>query len=133
MRSRILCQRLRMGSALLIGSLLASFTFAQSQNPFQRLPNALNKAAQSLKTPAQTPDQPSQPQSQPQSQTAQPQSSSSSPDAPTQLASGGTAAPWTPPADTSAAPAGPLDPAKLPDVGGVHIGESSTEVSPKAI
>jgi hypothetical protein len=58
--------------ALLIGSLLASFTLAQSQNPFQGLQNALNKAAQSLKTPPQTPNQPSQPQSQPQSQTAQP-------------------------------------------------------------
>jgi hypothetical protein len=124
MRSRILCQRLRTGSALLIGSLLASFTLAQSQNPFQGLQNALNKAAQSLKTPTQTPNQASQSQS----QAGQPQSSSNPPSAPTQLASGGAAAPWTPPTDTPTAPAGPLDPAKLPDVGGIHIGAPSTEV-----
>ena len=36
--------------------------------------------------------------------------------------------PWTPPAATAPAAAVPLDPAKLPDVGGVHIGASSTEV-----
>jgi hypothetical protein len=36
--------------------------------------------------------------------------------------------PWTPPAATPPAAAGPLDPAKLPDVGGVHIGASSAEV-----
>lgn len=39
-----------------------------------------------------------------------------------------TSEPWTPPAATAPAAAGPLDPAKLPDVGGVHIGASSTEV-----
>jgi hypothetical protein len=128
MHRQILKSSLLKGSALLIGSLLASFTLAQSQNPFQGLQNALTKAAQSLKTPAQTPNQPSQPQSQPQSQTAQPQSSSTPPVAPTQLASGGTAAAWTPPSDTPTAPAGPLDPATLPDVGGVHIGALSTEV-----
>jgi hypothetical protein len=124
MRSRILCQHLRMGSALLIGSLLASFTLAQSQNPFQGLQNTLNKAVQSLKTPAQTPNPPSQPPSQATSS----QSSSNPSSAPTQIASSGTAAPWTPPSDTPTSPAGPLDPAKLPDVGGVHIGASSTEV-----
>jgi len=36
--------------------------------------------------------------------------------------------PWTPPSAAPAAPAGSLDPAHLPDVGGVHIGQSSTEV-----
>jgi hypothetical protein len=111
-----------MGSVLLIGSLAASLTVAQPQNPFQALKDALNKAVQPQKN--------SQPaaNSAAQSQAAQSQSSSNPPAAPTQLASGGTAAPWTPPADTPAAPAGPLDPAKLPDVGGIHIGASSTEV-----
>ena len=35
----------------------------------------------------------------------------------------GGSAPWTPPSDSpSAAPAGPLEPAKLPDVVGIHMG-----------
>jgi hypothetical protein len=37
---------------------------------------------------------------------------------------GSAAEPWTPPASTSTAPAGPLDPAKLPDIGGIHLGMS---------
>jgi hypothetical protein len=41
--------------------------------------------------------------------------------------------PWTPPAAPAPAvpanPAGPLDPSRLPDIGGVHIGQSSTEVT----
>jgi hypothetical protein len=36
---------------------------------------------------------------------------------------------WTPPTETAAVAAikGPLDPAKLPDIGGVHIGEGSEQ------
>ena len=40
------------------------------------------------------------------------------------------AQPWTPPADAPAAPAafaGPLDPAKLPEIGGIHLGMSLAE------
>jgi hypothetical protein len=122
MRNRILCQRLQMASALLLGSLLASFSVAQSQNPFQVFKDALNKAVQPQKNAQPVPNQPAQ------SQTAQSQSSSSSPAAPTQVASSGTNAPWTPPSDTPTAPVGPLDPAKLPDVGGIHIGATSAEV-----
>jgi hypothetical protein len=47
-------------------------------------------------------------------------------------ASQGASAPWQPPSDTSGAtvaPAGPLDPAKLPDVVGIHLGMPREDVA----
>jgi hypothetical protein len=111
--------------------------FAQFQNPIQAAKDAWNKAkqqqqpqpaAQPANAPAAAPaNAASQPASAPPANAPSPSA------APTDAQSAGTV--WTPPSDTSttgkvAAPVGPLDPSKLPDIGGVHIGATSAEVTP---
>jgi hypothetical protein len=105
---------------------IATPAVAQLQNPFQAAKDAYNKAKQQLQgqqQPAATPGAP------PASTPSQPLASNAS-GVPAQ----GAAAPWTPPSDAAttgkvAAPAGPLDPSKLPDVAGIHVGIPSDEVT----
>jgi hypothetical protein len=107
---------------LLLAGCVASLAYAQTPNPFQSLKDALNKVVKPL---------PNQPQAQPGAQpAAQPAATQPAGAAATPIAaasSSGSVQAWTPPAETAAVPAfkGPLDPAKLPDIGGVHIGEGS--------
>jgi hypothetical protein len=111
-------------SPLLLASCVTSLAYAQTPNPFESLKDALNKVVKQL---------PSQPQAQPGVQpAAQPGAGQPSGAAATLTAavsSSGSAQVWTPPGETAAAVAfkGPLDPAKLPDIGGVHIGEGSEQ------
>ncbi len=107
--------------ALLLTSCVTSLASAQTPNPFQSLKDTLTKVVKQL--PNQTPAQPgAQPAAQPGA--AQPAGAATTA---VPAATSGGGQPWTPPADTAAmAPfKGPLDPAKLPDIGGVHIGEGS--------
>jgi hypothetical protein len=119
-------------SALLLAACAASPVHAQATpNPLQSFKDALNKVIK--QAPGQAPAQ-AQPQAAPQPQAqaglAQPSASATAPvAAATPVAasapSGGTQT-WTPPAETGAPvqSKGPLDPAKLPDIGGVHIGDN---------
>jgi hypothetical protein len=104
---------------LLIPGGVASPVYAQTPNPFQSLKDAVTKAVKQLPN-------------QPQAQTGQPVSAAAvspgAPQAPIAAANG--AAPWTPPADEQApAFAGPVDPSKLPDIAGVHIGIPKEDVA----
>ena len=102
--------------ALLLTSYVTSPAYAQTPNPLQSLKDALNKAVKQL---------PNQPQAQPGA--AQPTGAATPAAAASSYGSGQV---WTPPGETAAPVAlfkGPLDPAKLPDVGGVHIGEGSEQ------
>jgi hypothetical protein len=114
-------------ASLLLASCVISQAFAQTPNPFQSLKDAVSKAVKQLPNQPQT-----QPGVQPAGQAGATQSGApSSGGVATPVAaasSSGNAQTWTPPAET-AAPAfkGPLDPAKLPDIGGVHIGEGSEQ------
>jgi len=106
-------------SPLLLAGCVASLAYAQTPSPFQSLKDALNKVVKQL--PNQPPVQPgAQPAAQPSVAAAIPIAAASS---------SGSAQAWAPPAETAAVPAfkGPLDPAKLPDIGGVHIGEGSEQ------
>jgi hypothetical protein len=120
-------------SPLLLASCVASLAYAQTPNPFQSLKDALNKVVKQL--PNQPQAQPGalpagQPGAQPVGQPGATQSSGGAA-VPTAAAStSGGGQPWTPPAETAAAVVpfkGPLDPSKLPDIGGVHIGETSEQ------
>jgi hypothetical protein len=122
---------------VLLTALAACFNaapaFAQF-NPIQAAKDAWNKAKQ-LQQQGQQPA--SQPASAPantsgQPSSAQPANSGAQP-APSSTSTGdsgqGGGAPWAPPPDNpSAAPAGPLDPAKLPDVLGIHVAAPIEEV-----
>ncbi len=121
--------RLAYGLPLLIASGMASPAHAQTSNPFQPLKDAVNKVVKQL---------PNQPQAQPQSPTGQPVSAAAASPPASQVASAppatpaaaNAAAPWTPPAnDQAPAFAGPVDPSKLPDIAGVHIGIPKEEVA----
>ena len=110
--------------------LIASCALAQ-QNPLQAIKDTLNKAKQELQNKLPSGSSPNSGAARPASAAVQ------TPAAPTTIgarpatsatASGGTV--FTPPADEAAKPAGPLDPTKLPDVGGVHIGMSMDETLP---
>ena len=115
---------------LLLAGWVASPTYAQTPpNPFQSLKDALNKVIKQVpgRGQPQTPQTP--PGTQPNQPAAQPgaapvSSGGAAPLAASPTSTGGQ--PWTPPAEADA-PApfkGPLEPAKLPDIGGVHIGEN---------
>jgi len=105
-------------------------------NPVQAAKGAWNKAkqqqqqgqrpaSQPASAPANTSGQPSS--AQPANSGAQPAPSSTS----TGDSGQGAGAPWAPPSDTpaaAAAPAGPLDPAKLQDVVGIHLGMAREDV-----
>jgi hypothetical protein len=105
---------------------IATPALAQLQNPFQAAKDAYNKAKQQLQgqqQPAVTPGAP------PANTPSQPLASNAS-GVPAQ----GAAAPWAPPSEAAAtgkvaAPAGPLDTSKLPDVAGIHVGIPSDEVT----
>jgi len=119
-------------ASLLTGALLflmAPCVQAQ-QNPFQSLTDVINKAKQQLQqktgtTPANgTPAAP-----------ANPAPSAPAPSAPP--SSPTTAAPasagdnvFVPPAEQASKPAGPLDPAKLMDIAGIHIGMPIAQTVP---
>lgn len=111
---------------------------AQFQNPIQAAKDAWNKAKQqSAPQPAAAPSPAPAPAPAPASTSTQPEAAQPGSAAATSATSAdpqGAAAPWTPPSDTStgmvAAPSGPLDPSKLPDVAGIHIGATSTEITP---
>jgi hypothetical protein len=104
-------------AALFAGSLLPIHSAAQIQNPIQAAKDAYKKAKQQAGQP-----QSGQPTSGQQQQTTKPQSTQQS------QPQGGAAAPWTPPADDSASAAPvTLDPAKMPDIVGVHLGMTAQD------
>ena len=103
-------------SALLAGSLFLMPSSAQIQNPLKAARDAYNKARQDA-----------QQQQQQQKQQQQPQTPSQAPQADAAKSPTGTAEPWTPPAENSSAAPVVLDPAKLPDIVGVHLGMAPQE------
>ena len=124
---------------VLLTTLAACFNaapaFAQF-NPIQAAKDAWNKAKQQQQQGQQPASQPASAPANTSSQpsSAQPANSGAQP-APSSTSTGdsgqGGGAPWKPPSDTpaaAAAPAGPLDPAKLPDVVGIHMGMPREEV-----
>lgn len=101
------------------------------QSPFQSITDALNKAKQQLQQSTGT--------SPPAAKPAQAPGSAPSPPAPAAPTSpvSSTSAPGTtgagifvPPTDQPTKPAGPLDPAKLMDVAGIHIGMPIAQTVP---
>jgi hypothetical protein len=84
---------------------------SQFQNPIQAAKDAYNKA----KADAAAQKQQQQPQQQPQQQT------------PPQANSTGGAEPWKPPVENSDGATVALDPAKMPDIVGVHLGMTPQE------
>src|SRR5580692_6925692 len=111
-------------SPLLLASCAASLVYAQTPNPFQSLKDAVNKVVKQLPNQPQT-----QPGTQPDVQSGSTPSSRPAASPTAAVAPSGSAQVWTPPGETAAAVPfkGPLDAAKLPDIGGVHIGESSEQ------
>ena len=95
----------------------------QSQNLFQSVTDVLKKAASALKAPATSGTQQNAGAAQP---AAQPVNSSAQTPAPSQLAANSASANdgvFTPPSsDLVAAPTGPIDPAKMPQINGIHLG-----------
>src|ERR1700722_3662656 len=120
--------------ALLITATLACLVphgaWAQ-QNPFQTLQNALTKAKQQLQqstnaTPAAgTAPNASPPAATPTTAGA---TTASAPTTTTPTAAG--AGVFVPPSDAPSKPAGPLAPAKLMDIGGIHIGMALADTVP---
>ena len=113
-------------SAVLISATLlavfAPFASAQFQNPITAAKDAYKKAKEQQK-------QQQQQQKPAETSATQPQGSSQSTAAPaTASASSDSAAPWAPPSDGASA-SGPvkLDPAKLPDILGVHLGMTAQQ------
>ena len=111
-------------SPLLLASCVASLVYAQSPNPFQSLKDAVNKVVKQLPNQQQA-----QPGTAPAAQPGATQSSGPAATSTAAVASSGSAQVWTPPGETGAAVPfqGSLDAAKLPDIGGVHIGEGSEQ------
>lgn len=108
---------------LLILSCMSSRVYAQTPNPFQSLKDAVTKAVKQLPNPS-----PNQPQAQTGQAVSAAATSSSAPQA--TVATANAAAPWTPTAnDEAPAFAGPIDPAKLPDIAGIHIGIPKEDVA----
>jgi len=108
---------------LLLAGGVASQAYAQTPNPFQSLKDAVSKAVKQL--PNQPPTQTGA--------TPTGQLSAPPPAAPPMMAasSSGAAQPWTPPTESAAVPEfkGPVDPAKLPDIVGVHVGTPKEDVA----
>jgi len=120
---------------------------AQFQNPIQAAKDAYKKAKQQQAGSTTTPPANAPAAAPASAPAAAPANTASQPGSPqpanAPAASGastsapqGAGAVWTPPtSDTSttgkvAAPVGPLDPSKLPDIGGLHIGATSAEINP---
>jgi|GEM_PF-1791945 len=116
-----------------LACLCASGASAQ-QNPFQSLTNVLNAAKQQLQKAsnsapaAGTPGRPTSP--------APSAPSSAAPSAPASAApmaaasSANAPSVFVPPsADAPPAAAGPIDPAKMPQINGIHLGESMAEAA----
>ena len=101
-------------------------------NPIQAAKDAYNKAKQQQQQQkAPQAQQPSQQQTSTQSAGAPDQPPAQPASAPAQPAPAGGAV-WTPPSgapSAAVAPAGPLDPAKLPDVLGIHLGVPREDAS----
>ena len=122
------------GATLLLSLVLAGaptrLSGAQFQNPIKAAREAWEKSRQQAKQQAEQQKQQQQQQQQ-NRQSANPQNSSAAGETP-QSASGqgsqSSAAPWTPPDAATAAPV-KLDPAKLPDVVGLHLGMTATEAA----
>jgi hypothetical protein len=129
--------------AFILAACFAAPASAQFQNPIQAAKDAWNKAKQPAAAPKPAPAPAPGPA--PTDTTGQPAASTPAAGAPAQPAStsaapgtpaGDSSQVWTPPSsDTSttgkvAAPAGPINPAKLPDVAGIHLGVTSAEVTP---
>jgi hypothetical protein len=104
-------------TALLTTSVFLMSSSAQIQNPIKAAKDAYNKARQEQ----QQKQQQKQPQTQPE------QAPQASPTQSPVAAAPGATEPWTPPADNSNAQPVTLDPLKLPDVVGVHLGMEPQE------
>ena len=107
-------------SPLLLAACVATLAVAQTPNPLQSLKDAVSKAVKQL---------PNQPQTQPAGQPVS--ASAASPSAPQASATTANAAgSWTPPTNEQApAFAGPVDPSKLPEIVGVHVGTPKEDVA----
>ena len=107
-------------SPLLLATCVATLAVAQTPNPFQSLKDAVSKVVKQL---------PNQPQAQPAGQPAAAAgASATAPQASVAAANSG--APWTPPANEQApAFSGPVDPSKLPEIVGVHVGIPKEDVA----
>jgi hypothetical protein len=103
--------------ALLVSAVLALPAAGQFQNPITAAKDAYKKAKEQQQQ-QQRQQQQQQQQQQPQQTPAAAQQQASSTATPAEAQA---AAPWTPPAETLAAPVA-LDPLKLPDIVGVHLG-----------
>jgi hypothetical protein len=119
--------------------LSAAPAFAQFQNPLTAAKDAYKNAK--AKQPAATQPAPATASSQPvaapaaaaSTAPASPTSSTAATPAASSAASPAAAGDtqlFTPPSDNASAFAGPLDPSKLPDVAGIHIGMPKEEVGP---
>ena len=104
------------GSSALLTVFLVTSS-AQIQNPLKGIKDAYNKARQD----AQQKQQPQQQQRPAPSQAPQADAGKNS---------AGTAEPWKPPADNSNAARVALDPSKMPDIVGVHLGMAPEEAMP---
>jgi hypothetical protein len=95
-------------STLLAASLFLMPSSAQIQNPIKAAKDAYNKARQDAQAKQQKPPQ-------------------QAPQAGTTNSPAGAAEPWKPPVENSNAAAVALDPAKMPDIVGVHLGMAPQE------
>ena len=119
MPQNILLSQLRR-SPLLLVTCVATLAVAQTPNPFQSLKDAVNKVVKQL---------PNQQQAQPAGQPV-PAGGASATAPQTPVAAANSGAPWTPPTHEQApAFSGPVDPSKLPEIIGVHVGTPKEDVA----
>jgi hypothetical protein len=107
---------------LLVSAVLAVPLAGQFQNPITAAKEAYKKAKEQQQQQQQRQQQQQQQQQQPAQQTPAAQPAAASVAASPAVPATEAAAPWTPPAETAAAAPIKLDPLKLPDVVGVHLG-----------
>jgi hypothetical protein len=110
-------------AVLVAAVLFSSRSSGQIQNPITAARDAYNKARQQQQQQQQQQKQQQQQQKQQTRPDQAPQASAT----PRPVAAPDVAEPWTPPADTPSAPPVALDPSKMPDIVGVHLGMEPQE------
>jgi hypothetical protein len=113
--------------ALLAGGLFLMAEPAQIQNPLKAARDAVNKARQEQQQQQQQQKQQQEQQQQQRQQQTPPQTPQSGAGQSSATAAPGSAEPWTPPVDNFSAQAVQLDPSKMPDVVGVHLGMTAQQ------